>query len=279
MKKIMLFLIAFLLFACNPKTTKKEEPAFSYVYLSGADSLTFLYNFRRGEAIAKYDKKVARATDLLLSQVVPDKEKYQYYIYSDHDDSEKVYFGKLYNETFEINYIVTFRANETVYSTPETPVTDQYISKLAHAVDLFFDVNEEELWKYNFRYNFVVIRGGGDSVIVYGTPGFANNKIYMCGGIKTAFSYTTGDLISNQLLHLSPIGFTYPSEATTITRTSSKNHIINELDIAQSLINIEFFKHQLIDTGKYIFVFKYSTNNFGFSYTIIKPPETLQFMH
>ena len=168
----------------------KDDTETIDVQLSGDDSIKLATAIQKGKMLAKYDLCCAVATDSLFAKIKDiDTNRYQYYLCDNYEDSPIVYFGKYLKGTFEIWYKATFSGSKPSIEILQSPVHIEKMSNLAKALNIAIDTNKTLLDQRRLPYNFWTLMFS-DSILVYSSPGYTNNTIFMCGGIKTTFSPT-----------------------------------------------------------------------------------------
>jgi hypothetical protein len=98
----------------------------------------------------------------------------------------------------------------------------------------------------------------GDTLLVYFFPGSTDRYINLCGGYRAKYLKTTMEPIERAKLHRSPLVLDsreQPEGMVASVRTSSQTDLINEVDIAQTLIVKDRLPDQIVMTKKYLYVF------------------------
>lgn len=253
---------------------------FSYCQIGLEDLYSFQTAKTRGIFLAKYDSCAWVAQDSgTKSGIFLDTSLVNLSICLPNNDPPAVYYGKINSDSiFDIVYIANLKKNGCKIVKCEIVKHDTLVTKLARSLNSFIKYNSAFFDSIKILYNFYTYPIS-DSIIIYCWPATLDlDHIYMCGGIKGVFNFSSLKLIENTKMHWSPMlmsdsiykgprGYDNP---VGFMRGAFKNSIISEIDVAQSIIFKDIFPHQYIATKKYVFTFEYNKISETYKFNCIK---------
>lgn len=210
------------------------------------------------ERLVKYDYYSWIASDSLIKlRHSGDSAKYEGWVVIGDDAKKNVIFGNLSEMGLTSNFRLSFSNGKTEHinhtDTLYNAHSDAYIgfkamTKMRTKFQVEFDTLDVPMNSY--------VLFNGDTIVVYFFPGSTDKYVIMGGGYRCKYMKTNLTEIESIKLHRSPIILEEPpKDVVGSMRTSSNSDLLNEVDIAQSIICKDRLPNQYIITKKYIYVF------------------------
>ncbi|MCX6826627.1 MAG: hypothetical protein NTV06_05095 [candidate division Zixibacteria bacterium] len=223
--------------------------------LSRKEQLELAHNWQLAYRLADYDLYSWIATDTVLKyQDSFDIKLVSGWIVVGDSTRSEVIFGRL-NDTCLVSPVQVPFADRT----PQHPLfSTKYYSSTSTVFRGFKALEAmKSKHKKDFKADGVPMNSyvlfDADTISVYIFPGSTDKQIVFCGGYLCKYMDNNLKIIKDRRLHSSPLILEPLLKPAPLYRTSSKNNIMNEVDIAQFLIQRDRAPQQYVLTPKYIF--------------------------
>jgi|WetSurMetagenome_2_1015567.scaffolds.fasta_scaffold413263_1 hypothetical protein len=210
------------------------------------------------DKLIKYDYYSWIASDSLVKyRKAGDSTKYEGWVVFGDDINKTVLFGNIREAGLITNFRVIFnygkpsqvKQNDTVYDAHSNAYKGFRAMTLMRAkFQVEFDTLRVPMNSYVLFHE--------DTIVVYFFPGSTDKYVIMCGGYRNKYLNSNLSEIESIKLHRSPLILEEPpKDVVGSMRTSSNSDLLNEVDIAQSIICKDRLPDQFIITKKYIYIF------------------------
>lgn len=241
------------------------------VKLSEEEQAQLDYNWYLAHRLADYDRYSWIGTDSVLYYKDSfDVSLIRGWIVVQNEDACEVIFGVL-DDTCLISPVqVPFVSKSPQRPSFETKCYDT--TTLAYkgfwAMDNMRTAHQTEFDSAGVAYNSYVLFDG-DTITVYFCPGSTDDYIAFCGSYRGKYLKTDLKPFADTKLHETVVIFEPHPDAVGMVRTSLERDLLNEVDLAQFLIEKWRVPRQHIITEKYIFVLDKDAYEAGAGVTIL----------